>query len=98
MPLPMRRLAHLLNAGLAVLLVVESLWAFPILPARIPRHFGIGGAVDAYWAATIGHWMLLLGITLTAVGLVLFVVVQGSTYRLAASKSSTLFAVHGQVQ
>ena len=66
----MRRLMHLLNVGLALLLVGGSLWVFPHLPSRIPRHFGLGGVADAYWTATLVHWMLLPGIALAVVGIV----------------------------
>jgi uncharacterized membrane protein len=66
----MRRLLHLLNVGLALLLVGGSLWAYPQLPARIPRHFGLGGTADAYWAATLVHWMLIPTIALAVVGIV----------------------------
>jgi hypothetical protein len=65
----MRRLIHFFNAGLVLLLVGGSVWTFPQLPARIPRHFGLGGAADAYWAATLVRWMLLPGIALAIVGL-----------------------------
>ena len=64
----MRRLLHLLNLGLALLLAGGSLWAYPRLPARIPRHSGLGGTADAYWDATLVHWMLLPGIALVVVG------------------------------
>jgi hypothetical protein len=37
----MRRCAHVVNAALLALLVGGSLWVYPFLPARIPRHFGI---------------------------------------------------------
>ena len=66
----MRRLLHLLNLGLALLLAGGSLWAYPQLPTRIPRHFGLGGTADAYWSATVVHWMLLPCIALAMVGLV----------------------------
>lgn len=66
----MRRLVHGLNAGLALLLVGGSLWAFPRLPARIPRHYGLGGTADAYWDATLLHWMLGPAIALVVVGIV----------------------------
>jgi len=66
----MRRLLHLLNLGLGLLLVGGSLWAYPRLPARIPRHFGLGGTADAYWGATVVHWMLLPCIALAVAGLV----------------------------
>ncbi|MEF8815463.1 MAG: DUF1648 domain-containing protein [Salinibacter sp.] len=66
----MRRLVHGLNAGLALLLIGGSLWAFPRLPARIPRHFGLGGTADAYWDATLLHWMLVPAIALVVVGIV----------------------------
>lgn len=65
----MRRLVHVLNAGLALLLVGGSLWTFPQLPARIPRHFGLGGTADAYWAATLVHWLILPGIAIAAAAL-----------------------------
>lgn len=65
----MRRLFHLFNLGLAFLLVGGSLWAYPHLPARIPRHFGLGGAADAYWAATLVHWLVLPGIGLALASL-----------------------------
>jgi len=66
----MRRLVHALNAGLALLLIGGSLWAVPRLPARIPRHFGLGGTAGAYWDATLLHWMLVPGIALVVVGIV----------------------------
>ena len=66
----MRRLVHGLNAGLALLLIGGSLWAFPRLPVRIPRHFGLGGTADAYWDATLLHWMLVPAIALVVVGIV----------------------------
>jgi len=66
----MSRLVHGLNAGLSVLLVGGSLWLFPRLPDQVPRHFGIGGTADAYWAATLVHWMVLPGIAIAVAGLV----------------------------
>ena len=66
----MRRRIHLFNGGLALLLVGGSLWVIPRLPARIPRHFGLGGTADAYWEATLLHWMLVPAIALVVVGLV----------------------------
>jgi uncharacterized membrane protein len=62
----MRRLLHLLNLGLALLLAGGSLWAYPQLPARIPRHFGLGGTADA----TLVHRMLIPTIGLVVAGLV----------------------------
>lgn len=55
----MRRCAHVVNAALLALLVGGSLWVYPFLPARIPRHFGIGGLADAYWETTLARWLLL---------------------------------------
>jgi len=72
--MPMRRLLHLLNLGLVLLLIGGSLRAFPHLPARIPRHFGLGGTADAYWDGTLVHWLLIPGIALIIVGLVYGVV------------------------
>jgi uncharacterized membrane protein len=66
----MRRLLHLLNLGLSFVLVAGSLWAFPRLPAQIPRHFGLDGTADAYWAATLVHWMLLPGIAIAVAGVI----------------------------
>lgn len=65
----MCRRIHLLNGGLALLLVGGGLWGMSRLPARIPRHFGLGGTADAHWEATLLHWMLLPGIALAVVGL-----------------------------
>ena len=66
----MRRFLHALNAGLVLLLIGGSLWVIPRLPARIPRHFGLGGTADAYWEATLLHWMLVPAIALIVVGFV----------------------------
>ncbi len=55
----MGRPVHVVNAVLIALLFGGSLWAYPALPDRIPRHFGIGGVADAYWDASLGHWLLL---------------------------------------
>jgi uncharacterized membrane protein len=55
----MNRLVHVFNAGLSTLLIGGSLWLFPRLPDQVPRHFGMGGTADAYWEATLLHWMLL---------------------------------------
>ncbi len=94
----MHRLVHGLNAGLALLLIGGSLWAFPRLPVRIPRHFGLGGTADAYWAATLVHWMLVPAIALIVVGLVygtatamlvVFGVAQWGTYQVATSATDT---------
>lgn len=65
----MRRLLHLLNLGLPLLLVGGSLWTFPHLPAQIPRHFGIGGTADAFWEATLVHWMVLPCVAIGVAGL-----------------------------
>ena len=64
----MDRLTHGLNAALSLLLVGGSLWVFPTLPARVPRHFGLGGTADAYWDATLLHWMALPAIAIVVVG------------------------------
>ncbi|MCS3633347.1 hypothetical protein GGP57_000638 [Salinibacter ruber] len=64
----MDRLTHGLNAALSLLLVGGSLWVFPTLPARVPRHFGLGGTADAYWDATLLHWMVLPAIAIVVVG------------------------------
>lgn len=68
----MRRLVHAVNAGLLLLLFAGSLWVYPALPDQIPRHFGLAGGVDAYWQATLVHWMLLpvvaLGVTAVIYG------------------------------
>ncbi len=66
----MDRLTHGLNAALSLLLVGGSLWVFPTLPARVPRHFGLGGTADAYWDATLLHWMALPVIAIVVVGVV----------------------------
>jgi len=65
----MGRILHVLNVGLALLLVGGSLWAYPHLPAQIPRHVGLDSTADAYWAATLMHWMLFPGIALAVAGL-----------------------------
>ncbi len=64
----MDRLTHGLNAVLSLLLVGGSLWVLPTLPARVPRHFGLGGTADAYWDATLLHWMALPAIAIVVVG------------------------------
>lgn len=66
----MTRLAHGLNAVLSILLVSGSLWVFPTLPAEVPRHFGLGGTADAYWEATLLHWMVLPAVAIVVVGIV----------------------------
>jgi hypothetical protein len=66
----MDRLVHVVNAGLSTLLVGGSLWLLPRLPDRVPRHFGIGGTADAYWEATLVHWMVLPCIAIAVAGLV----------------------------
>lgn len=55
----MNRLVHLVNGTLLALLFGGSLWAYPMLPEQIPRHFGLYGQADAYWATTLLHWMLI---------------------------------------
>jgi uncharacterized membrane protein len=66
---PSRR-PHIVNGGLLVLLLGGSLWAYPALPDQIPRHFGVGGEADAYWATTPLRWMLLPMIAVGSAGLV----------------------------
>ncbi len=66
----MDRLAHGLNAVLSLLLVGGSLWVFPTLPGQVPRHFGLGGTADAYWEATLLHWMVIPSIAIVVVGIV----------------------------
>lgn len=53
------RLLHALNAALVVALVSFSLYIYPALPERIPRHFGPGGAPDAWTDRTLLSWLLL---------------------------------------
>lgn len=55
----MNRTLHVINTGLVVLLVAGSLWVYPTLPEQIPRHFGLGGTADAFWDASLAHWMVL---------------------------------------
>lgn len=64
---PARRVSHLSNAFLLVLSIGASLWVFPSLPEAIPRHFNLVGTADAYWAATLPHWLFLplVGVALT---------------------------------
>lgn len=64
----MSRTPHVLNAALLALLVAGSLWAYPDLPARIPRHFSLGGAATAYWPASLVHWMLLPAVAAVTAG------------------------------
>ncbi|PSQ61295.1 MAG: DUF1648 domain-containing protein [Bacteroidetes bacterium QH_10_64_19] len=66
----MDRLVHIVNAGLLALLIGGSLWLFPGLPDQVPRHFGIGGTADAYWEATLLHWMGLPCIAVAVAALV----------------------------
>lgn len=66
----MDRVVHVVNAVLTGGLVGGSLWLFPHLPDRVPRHFGIGGTADAYWEATLVHWMGLPCIAIAVAGLV----------------------------
>jgi hypothetical protein len=66
----MNRLVHFVNAGLSALLIGGSLWLFRRLPDRVPRHFGIGGTADAYWEATLVHWMILPGVAIGGAALV----------------------------
>lgn len=54
-----RSIAHAVNVTLLVGFFAVSIWAFESLPTRIPSHFGLGGAPDAYWATTMGRWLLL---------------------------------------
>lgn len=51
--------AHPANAALLTLLVSGSVLYFPRLPERIPRHFGASGQPDAWWEATLLHWLSL---------------------------------------
>lgn len=53
------RLLHALNAALVVALVAFSLYIYPELPERIPRHFGAGGTPDAWGDRTLSSWLLL---------------------------------------
>ena len=53
------RLVHVVNGVLLLLLFGGSLWVYPTLPEQIPRHFGLYGQADAYWQATLVHWLLL---------------------------------------
>jgi uncharacterized membrane protein len=66
----MDHLVHVVNAGLSALLIGGSLWLFPRLPDQVPRHFGIGGTADAYWEATLLHWMGLPYIAVAVAALV----------------------------
>ena len=64
------RLPHVVNAGLLALLIGGSLWAYPALPEQIPRHFGLYGQADAYWATTLLRWMLLPIVAVVTGGIV----------------------------
>lgn len=64
----MNRVLHVVNAGLSCLLVGGSLWVFPTLPEQIPRHFGLAGTADAFWEASLVHWMFLPGVALGLLG------------------------------
>jgi len=79
----MDRLLHVLNGALSLLLVGGSLWVFPTLPARVPRHFGLGGTADAYWEATLLHWMAIPLIAIVVVG-----VVYGATWWVGTTPSA----------
>ena len=65
-----RRLAHASNVFLWTLLLGWSLWVYPELPERIPRHFGLSGVADAYWETTLTRWLFL---PLVAAGTILLV-------------------------
>lgn len=62
------RITHLVNAGLLILLVGGSLYAFPILPEEIPKRFDVTGQVTASWEATTVHWFLLPLVATVLVG------------------------------
>lgn len=53
------RLPHVVNGMLLAVLFGGSLWVYPALPEQIPRHFGLFGQADAYWAASLVHWLLI---------------------------------------
>lgn len=55
----MTRLPHIVNGGFLALLIGGSLGVYPFLPAEIPRHFGLYGQADAYWATTLLRCMLI---------------------------------------
>lgn len=64
------RWPHIVNGGLLALLIGGSLWVYPALPEQIPRHFGVYGRADAYWATTVLRWMLLPTIAVMTGGIV----------------------------
>lgn len=60
---------HLVNGTLLGILIAGSLAVYPLLPEEIPRHFGLYGQADAYWSATLLHWMLLPLVAVLSAGL-----------------------------
>jgi len=53
------RTIRLLNAALLAALLAGSFLAWPVLPDRIPVHFGIDGAADAWTRSTAVAWFAL---------------------------------------
>lgn len=56
------------NSFLTVGIVGFALWAWPKLPARIPKHFGPDGQPDAWGETTLGSWLFIPVLALLIVG------------------------------
>lgn len=56
-----------LNAALMVAFVWLAVYVWPRLPARIPRHFGASGEVDAWADRSLSAWFALPAIGLFTV-------------------------------
>ena len=56
---------------------------FPRLPAQVPRHFGLSGTADAYWDATLLHWMAL-----PAIAIIVVVGIYGAAWWVGARPSA----------
>ncbi len=62
----MRRILHVLNGVLLLLLVGGSVWMYGQLPDQVPAHFNASGAADRWVETSAGSWFL---IALIGVGL-----------------------------
>ena len=52
------------NVVLMVGLVGFAIWAWPLLPDRIPTHFGLDGDPDAWSAKSLWSWFFIPGMAL----------------------------------
>ncbi|MBN2585149.1 SdpI family protein [Patescibacteria group bacterium] len=49
-----------LSVLLIIAVIIAAIWVYPLLPAKVPSHWGINGQVDG-WTSPVGHVLMFPG-------------------------------------